>query len=97
MGVSVVGPGRGAAVWVASGQLEKWVDHPWNQPRIPALTDDGGHRCVLALDRRPRAGESRWPLDSLAVHPGSQGLGYGSALVRAGVVRARTDGVGAHL
>ena len=42
--VSEAGRASGAAVWIPPGHLEDWAGHPWNQPRIHALTDDGGHR-----------------------------------------------------
>ena len=38
-----------------------------------------------------------WQLDSIAVEPDAQGQGYGSLLIRHGLARARTDGVGAFL
>jgi GNAT superfamily N-acetyltransferase len=89
----------GVAVWIPPGQLEDWSDHPWNQPGIQALTDDGGHRYGAFWgwvdDHRP-AGRW-WQLDSIGVDPSVQGRGYGSALIRAGQDRARADGTGVFL
>ena len=93
------GPGLGAAVWIPNGQFERWDDHPWNQPRIRALADDGGER----YDEFWRWVDSRSPqepslqLDSIAVDPSAQGRGYGSALIRHGLARARRAGIGAFL
>jgi GNAT superfamily N-acetyltransferase len=95
-----VDDGLGAAVWMAPGQPEAWgTDHPWHQPRISALTDDGGHRYDAfwgwVESRTPD--EPLWLLDSLAVDPDAQGRGLGSALIRAGLTRAYESGVGAFL
>jgi hypothetical protein len=38
------GDAKGAAVWVPPDRSEAWEDHPWNQPRISALTGDRGRR-----------------------------------------------------
>jgi GNAT superfamily N-acetyltransferase len=93
------GVAMGAAVWIPPGRFESWAGHPWNQERILALTDDGGHRYdafwrwVDSLSPT----DPLWQLDSIAVEPDAQGQGYGSLLIRHGLARARTDGVGAFL
>jgi GNAT superfamily N-acetyltransferase len=91
------GDAHGAAVWIPPGQTIEWEAHPWNQPRIHALTDDGGDRYDAFwdwVDSRTPA-EPLWRLDSIAVEPAAQGRGYGAALIEAGLTRARADGVGA--
>jgi GNAT superfamily N-acetyltransferase len=93
------GRADGAAVWIPPEQNEAWESHPWNQARILALADDGGHRYdafwewVGAHD----PAEASWQLDSIAVRPERQGRGIGRALIEAGIARARRDGTGAFL
>src|SRR4051794_16012299 len=94
------GAARGAAVWVPPRESEAGGDHPWwNQPRIDALTEDGGRRYEAFWDwvdsHTPR--EPMWQLDSIAVESAAQGGGIGSALIADGLARARADGVGAFL
>lgn len=102
LGLGIVweaGTAKGAAVWIPPGRSEAWEDHPWNQTRINALTDDGGRRYDAFWDwvdsRSPN--EPLWQLDSIAVEPAAQGRGFGAALIAAGLSRARADGVGAFL
>ena len=89
----------GASVWIPPGRFESWADHPWNQPRIHALTEDGG----LRYDEFWRWVETRspseplWQLDSIAVDPRLQGQGIGGALILEGQARARAEGMGAFL
>ena len=93
------GSANGAAVWVPPGRLEDWGSHPWNQPRIQALTDDGGSRYDTFwrwVDTHS-PNEELWQLDSIAVDPAVQRRGFGGALIQAGLDRARIDGVGAFL
>jgi ribosomal protein S18 acetylase RimI-like enzyme len=93
------GRANGAAIWIPPGGLEVWEDHPWNQPRIHALTEDGGQRYEAFwrwVDTHTPS-EKLWQLDSIAVDPSMQRRGFGGALIRAGLERARTDGVGAFL
>jgi GNAT superfamily N-acetyltransferase len=97
--VTEAGPGRGAAVWIPPDRFETWAEHPWNQPRISALTDDGGRRYDAFwqwVDRNSPSGRL-WQLDSIAVDPQAQGRGYGGALILAGLTAARSDGAGAFL
>jgi GNAT superfamily N-acetyltransferase len=92
-------PAYGAAVWIPPGRFEAWVDHPWNQPRIQELNDDGGRRYDEFwrwVDSNSPS-EPLWQLDSIAVDPGVQGRGYGGALILDGLARAHADGVGAFL
>jgi GNAT superfamily N-acetyltransferase len=93
------GAAQGAAVWIPPGRLEAGEEHPWDQPGISALTDDGGRRYHAFWNwvesRTPQ--EPLWQLDSIAVEPAVQGRGIGGALIAAGLARARADGVGAFL
>jgi ribosomal protein S18 acetylase RimI-like enzyme len=97
--VAEAGDASGAAAWIPPDRFESWTDHPWNQSRIHALTDDGGHR----YDEFWRWIESRspseplWQLDSIAVDPRLQGQGIGGALILDGQTRARAHGMGAFL
>jgi GNAT superfamily N-acetyltransferase len=79
-----VGAGNGAAVWVPSDYFEEWDVHPWNQPRITALTDDDGRRYVEFWDwvdsHHPT--EPLWQLDSIAVEASAQGQGLGRNSLR---------------
>jgi ribosomal protein S18 acetylase RimI-like enzyme len=97
--VSEAGRASGAAVWIPPDRFESWDDHPWNQMRIHALTEDGGRR----YDEFWRWIETRspngplWQLDSIGVEPTLQGQGFGGALIREGQERARAEGRGAFL
>jgi GNAT superfamily N-acetyltransferase len=97
--VSEAGDAQGAAVWFPPDRSEAWEEHPWNQPRISALTDDGGRRYDAFWDwvdsHNPE--EPLWQFDSIAVEPVAQGRGLGTALIAAGLERARADEVGASL
>jgi GNAT superfamily N-acetyltransferase len=97
--VTEAGRAKGAAVWIPPGRLEDWGTHPWSQRRIHLLTDDGGARYDVfwrwVTDHCPS--EHLWQLDSIAVDPSAQRRGIGGALIRAGLARARFDGVGAFL
>jgi GNAT superfamily N-acetyltransferase len=97
--VSEAGDAKGAAVWVPPERSAAWQEHPWNQPRISALTDDGGRRydAFWAWVDSHSPDEPLWQLDSIAVDPAVQGRGFGAALIAAGLARARADGVGAFL
>jgi GNAT superfamily N-acetyltransferase len=96
-----VGDGRweGAAVWVPPDRSEVWPERPWNQPRIHALTADGGRRYDAFWDwvDAHNPDEPLWQLDSIAVEPMAQGRGFGAALIAAGLALAEADGVGAFL
>lgn len=97
--VSEVGDAKGAAVWVPPERSAAWREHPWNEPRIGALTDDGGRRYDAFwawVDSHSPDGPL-WQLDSIAVDPAVQGRGFGAVLIAAGLARARVDGVGAFL
>lgn len=93
------GAAHGAALWFPPNHAESWDDHPWNDPRIAGLTDDGGRRYdefwEWVESRTPHG--NLWLLDSIAVEPELQGRGIGTALIEAGLARARADGVGAFL
>lgn len=95
-----VDDGNGAAVWVSPEQARAWeAADPWNQARIRALTDDGGRRYDAFWEwvesRTPD--EPLWLLDSIAVAPGRQGRGLGSALIASGLTQAAAAGVPAFL
>jgi GNAT superfamily N-acetyltransferase len=90
---------QGAAVWVPPDLFQAWDEHPWNQERIGALTDDGGGRYAAFwewVDSHSPA-DPLWQLDSIAVEPAVQGRGLGTALIEGGLARARAGGVGAFL
>jgi ribosomal protein S18 acetylase RimI-like enzyme len=97
--VSEAGNASGACVWIPPDTFESWTDHPWNQQRIHALTEDHGRR----YDEFWRWIETRspsdplWQLDSIAVDPRIQGQGFGGALILEGQARARAEGMGAFL
>jgi GNAT superfamily N-acetyltransferase len=97
--VRQAGSSIGAAAWDPPEQSEHWDEHPWNQPRISMLADDGGARYEAfwewVYSHTPR--EPLWQLDSIAVDPAHQGRGYGGALIADGLDRARASGVGAFL
>ncbi len=90
---------NGAAVWIPPRRFESWAEHPWNQPRIRALADGGGHRDSTFwgwVESRSPSGPL-WQLDSIAVDPALQGRGLGGALILEGQARARAEGMGAFL
>jgi GNAT superfamily N-acetyltransferase len=97
--VWVAGQADGLAVWTAPEQREAWELHPWDQPRILEVAEDGGRRYepfwewVAARDPT----EPSWQLDTIAVEPELQGHGIGRALIEAGLARARADGTSAFL
>ena len=97
--VWVAGQGDGLAVWTAPEQREAWELHPWDQPRILAVAEDGGRRYEAFWEwvaaRDPI--EPSWQLDTIAVEPELQGRGIGRALIEAGLARARADGASAFL
>jgi GNAT superfamily N-acetyltransferase len=92
--------GNGAALWVSPAQADAWeAASPWEQARIGALTDDGGRRYDAFwewVDSQTPA-EPLWLLDSIAVAPGWQGRGLGSALIASGLSQAAAAGVPAFL
>lgn len=88
--------GAGAAVWIPPGGCDASEVHPWNQPRILELCDDGGERYESFWNwvDEHQPDESVWLLDSIAVDPSFQGRGYGKVLVEAGQSRAAVAGCG---
>jgi GNAT superfamily N-acetyltransferase len=94
-----VGDADGVAVWTAPDQRAAWESHPWDQPRILALAEDGGRRYRAfwdwVVEHDPT--DPAWQLDTIAVDPERQGRGIGRALIEAGLARARADGRGAFL
>jgi GNAT superfamily N-acetyltransferase len=90
---------NGAAVWIPPGSSDEWEEHPWSQPRILELSDDGGGRYESFWDwiESHIPDEPLWLLDSIAVDPQVQGKGYGRALIEAGQSEAATTGYGAIL
>jgi GNAT superfamily N-acetyltransferase len=93
------GAAHGGAVWIPPEKFDSWESHPWNQPRIDALNDDGGRRygAFWRWVDSHSPDEPLWPLDSIAVEPAFQGHGYGTALITAGQARAEAEGIGAFL
>jgi hypothetical protein len=55
---------KGAAVWVPPERSQAWENHPWNQARISALTDDGARRYDAFWDWStrtvPRSRSGSW-------------------------------------
>jgi GNAT superfamily N-acetyltransferase len=93
------GQADGLAVWVAPEHRLTWALHPWDQPQILSLADDGGVRYQTFWDwvAAHEPTEPLWQLDSIAVEPGLQGRGIGKALIEAGLARASADRTGAYL
>jgi GNAT superfamily N-acetyltransferase len=89
----------GAAVWIPPGSGDLWEEHPWSQPRILELSDDGGDRyeSFWSWIDSHLPDEPLWLLDSIAVDPQFQGRGYGRALIEFGLSKAATTGCGAIL
>ena len=96
-----VGGGHGEGSWRLdpAGSFGGLGRSPVDQPRIHALTDDGGDRydAFWSWVGAHNPSEDQWQLDSIAVDPSVQRRGYGRALILAGLARARADGVGAFL
>ncbi len=97
---SEAGVANGAAVWIPPRGFDSWESHPWNQPRIGALSDDGGRRYdafwrwidTHTLRRTTLATR----LDRRAILI-VRAVAYGAALISTGLARAEADGVGAFL
>jgi GNAT superfamily N-acetyltransferase len=90
------GDGNGAAIWFPPGEAHTTPGHPWTQPRIDTLAADAqlyDDFWNWVDDHTPE--EPLWQLDSIGVRAQDRGRGVGSALIRAGIERARSDGVGA--
>jgi ribosomal protein S18 acetylase RimI-like enzyme len=90
---------HGAAVWIPPQRFATWDSHPWNQPRIDALSDDGGRRydAFWRWVDTHTPDDALWQLDSIAVDPQFQGRGYGAALIASGLARGQSEGIGAFL
>jgi GNAT superfamily N-acetyltransferase len=97
--VWVAGQADGVAVWIDPAQRRTWELHPWDQPQILAVADDGGSRYEAFWDwvAAHDPTEPAWQLDTIAVEPGLHGRGIGRALIEAGLARARADGTSAFL
>jgi GNAT superfamily N-acetyltransferase len=93
------GEADGVAVWIPPHQQEAWELHPWNQPRIHEVAEDGGRRYAEFWDwvATHEPTEPSWQLDTVAVKPERQGRGIGRKLIEAGMARARADGTSAFL
>jgi len=93
------GQAEGLAVWVSPDQRAEWDLHPWDQPQILAVTEDGGRRYAAFWEwvATHDPVEPSWQLDTIAVEPDSQGRGIGRALIEAGLARVRADGTSAFL
>jgi GNAT superfamily N-acetyltransferase len=90
---------HGAAVWMPPGIGDGWEEHPWSQPRILELSEDGGGRYESFWEwiESHIPEEPLWLLDSIAVDPQVQGRGYGRALIESGQSLAALAGRGAFL
>jgi GNAT superfamily N-acetyltransferase len=97
--VWVAGKADGLAVWTSPEQREGWELHPWDEPRILEVADDGGRRYVAFWDwvNSHDPIEPAWQLDTIAVDPELHGRGIGRALIEAGLAKAREDGTCAFL
>lgn len=95
----------GVAAWVPP---PRWQPPGWRGLLLmPGLVRAGDRRSLRvfadrgrAVDealRRVHAAGPHWYLAALGVAPAAQGSGAGSALVRAGLARADSDGVGSYL
>lgn len=93
------GDANGGAVWIPPGSRDRWDEHPWSQPRILELSDDGGDRyeAFWGWIESHIPDEPLWLLDSIAVDPQMQGKGYGRALIEAGRSMAASTNCGAIL
>jgi GNAT superfamily N-acetyltransferase len=85
------GRGMGAAVWIPPAQLDAWEEAQRRNARIFSLADDGGRRWDAFWEwvESKTPDEPLWLLDSVAVEPGMQGRGIGSALIEFGLTMAR--------
>lgn len=85
--------GHGALVLVPPGQDEVWDDALTHvdDSATHDVTDDGGlrHERFYAWVASRLPSEPLWHLDSVAVEPGWQGRGIGSALVGFGLEQTR--------
>jgi GNAT superfamily N-acetyltransferase len=90
------GDGNGAAIWFPPGEAHTSEGHPWAQARIDALAADARRYNDFWhwVDEHTPA-DPLWQLDSIAVRSEDRGRGFGSALIRAGIERARSAGAGA--
>jgi GNAT superfamily N-acetyltransferase len=97
--VWVAGQADGVAVWTGPEQRQRWELHPWDQPKILAVAEDGGRRYEAFWDwvATHDPTEPSWQLDTIAVEPGLHGRGIGRALIEAGLAKARANGTGAFL
>jgi GNAT superfamily N-acetyltransferase len=92
------GSGAGAMIWIPADQRDA-VENGNDAMRSVYAQEDGGRR----FDRLGDCVESKQPeeplalLDSVAVEPGAQGGGIGSALIQCGIGKARAAGHGALL
>jgi ribosomal protein S18 acetylase RimI-like enzyme len=88
--------GHGALVLVSPEGGEVWDDalrHVDDDPKADDLTDDHGvrHERFWGWVASKIPPEPLWHLDSLAVEPGWQGRGIGSALVEFGLEQTRAS------
>jgi GNAT superfamily N-acetyltransferase len=90
------GDASGAAIWFPPGEAHTTPGHPWTQERIEALAGDERRYNDFWhwVDEHTPAGPL-WQLDSIAVRAADRGRGFGSALIRAGLERAGSEGAGA--
>ena len=93
------GTAMGASVWIPSDQRDAWREAQTREPRVHALTEDGGRRYDTFWEwiESKIPDEPLWHLDSIGVEPSAQGRGIGSALVESGLTRARAAHAGVFL
>lgn len=91
--------GHGALVLVSPDGGEVWDDalrHVDDDSTTDDLTDDGGlrHERFWGWVASKIPSEPLWHLDSVAVEPGWQGRGIGSALIEFGLEQTRETNTG---
>ncbi len=93
------GDAGGGAVWIPPGSSDGWDVDPWSQLRILELSADDGGRYETFWDwvESHIPDEPLWLLDSIAVDPQVQGMGYGRSLIELGQSMAASTGCGAIL
>ena len=94
------GPIVGVGMWTGPDQDESWLQHPIQLLREIRAIGLRHLSIVRAMDAEYasfRPHYPHWYLTDLAVDPGSQGLGIGSALLRDRLAKVDADGLPAYL
>jgi GNAT superfamily N-acetyltransferase len=92
------GDGAGATVWIPPDGMDAWEEAQRRDSRVYTLTEDGGRWDAFWEWIESKIPEGPlWHLDSLAVEPGMQGHGIGSALIEFGLNGPRAEETGVFL